>query len=454
MLLLLLTLAGAPAPSPAGQAPASIPGSVPAGPAAADVPTLSIADAVQRALAHNLRVLEAEQDQVHAEGTRRAALSALLPQVGAHLSETRQTLNLESFGFPLPGIPPLAGPFNLFDSRVSVSQSVFDLHRLNTARADASNLAAARFDYRSARDLVVVATANAYLQVLAASARAEAARAQRETADALHHQAESLKASGLIAGIDVVRADVRLSTERQRATAAEAAFQKARLELARVIGLPARQRFTVQPVPFAAAPGVTPDQAVARAEQARPDVKAAAARVETAVLQRKAALGEALPSARVAADYGPTGLSVGSARATYRAVGELSIPIFQGGRVQGKLAEADADLAKRRMELDDLRTAITYSVDAAFLDLRSTEEQYHVATRGQELAELQLTQARDRFAAGVASNIEVVQAQEAVALAAEQVIDSLYRFNAAKVVLAHTMGEGEALLPAYLGGQQ
>lgn len=453
MLLLLLTLAIPPAQS-SSQAAAVPTSAVPAPAAPGDVLALSIAEAVQRALTHNLRVLEAEQDQAHAEGTRRAALSALLPQVAAHVSETRQTLNLESFGFPLPGIPPVVGPIDIFDSRVSVSQSVFDLHRLNMARADASSLAAARFAYRDARDLVVVATANAYLQVLAASARADAARAQRETADALHHQAVTLKASGLIAGIDVVRAEVRLSTERQRATAAEAAFQKARLDLARVIGLPARQPFAVAPVPFAPAPAVTPDQAIARAEQTRPDLKAAAARVEAARLQRKAALGEALPAARVAADYGPTGLTVGGARVTYRAVGEVTIPIFQGGRVQGKLAEADADLARRRAELDDLRASVTYAVDAAFLDLRSTEEQYHVATRGRELAELQLTQARDRFAAGVASNIEVVQAQEAVALAAEQVIDSLYRFNAAKVVLAHTMGEGEALLPAYLGGQQ
>lgn len=455
-LFLLLSLAGTvPAPGgavPAGQEPrvvASTPVSPPSG-----VMPLTITDAVQRGLNHNLRVLEAEQDQSRAEGTRRAALSALLPQAGVRISETRQTVNLEAFGFPLPGIAPLVGPFNLFDGRVSVSQSVFDAHRLNSARAESSNAAALRFAYKSTRDLVVLATANAYLQVIAASARADAARAERDTAEALHKQAQTLKESGLIAGIDVVRAEVRLSTERQRLTAADAAFRKAKLDLGRVIGLPATQRFTVQAVPFVAAPAVTPAQALSRAESARSDLKAAAARVQAAELERKAVLGEALPSVRVGGDYGPVGLSPATARTTYRAAAEVSIPVFQGGRVRGKLTEADADLRKRKAELDDLRASVGYDIEAAFLDLQSTEEQFQVATRGQALAELQLTQARDRFAAGVASGIEVVQAQEDVALAAERVIDSLYRFNAAKVVLAHVMGEGETSWSAFLGGQQ
>lgn len=452
-LVLLLSLAGIAIPVPGGAVPGGqAPGAVASVPA--EGLPLTIADAVQRGLSHNLRVLEAEQDQARAEGSRRAALSALLPQAAARVSETRQTVNLAAFGFPLPGIAPLVGPFNVFDGRVSVSQSVFDLNRLHAVRAETSKVAASRFSYRNTRDLVVLATANAYLQVLAAAARADAVRAERDTAEALHEQARTLKASGLIAGIDVVRAEVRLSTERQRLTAADAAYRKAKLDLGRLIGLPATQTFSVRAVRFVPAPAVTAAQALSRAEASRPDLKAAAARVQVAEEERRAVRGEALPSVRVAGDYGPTGLSPATARATYRAGAEVNIPIFQGGRVGGRMAEADADLRQRKAELEDLRASVAYDIEGAFLDLRATEEQYQVATRAQSLADLQLTQARDRFAAGVASSIEVVQAQEDVAAAAERLIDSLYRFNAAKVVLAHVMGEGEASWAAFLGGQQ
>ncbi len=88
-------------------------------------------------------------------------------------------MNLAAFGFPLPpGIPAIVGPFNVFDARVYVSQAVLDFHALNDARAEQHNIAAARARYKSARDLVVLVAANAYLQALAASARADSARAQ------------------------------------------------------------------------------------------------------------------------------------------------------------------------------------------------------------------------------------------------------------------------------------
>ncbi len=415
---------------------------------------LSLFDAVQRGLGHNLSVLLAEQDREKADGTRWVSLSALLPQVHARLGETRQTVNLQSFGFSLPGTPPIIGPFNIFDARVAVSQTVFDLERLNRARADSEAQRASRYVYRNARDLVVAVTAHLYLQSLAASARADAARAQLDTADVLHRQAQSLKQAGLVAGVEVVRAEVRLSTERQRATAAESAFQKSKLELARVIGLPIGQRFAVSPVPFTPAPVLTLEEAEARAQAARPDLKAAQARVQAAELSRRAVSGERMPTVRVAGDYGAIGQTMGGALATFRVAGEVDLPLFQGGRVHGKLLEATAELKKRQAEADDLRASIHYELAETFLDLTSTEEQFRVATRGRELADLQLTQARDRFAAGLVSNIEVVQAQEAVALATEQVIGSLYQFNASKVMLARALGESESSLAVYLGGQR
>ena len=191
----------------------------------------------------------------------------------------------------------------------------------------------------------MLVAANLYLQTLATGARAETARAQLETATTLHRQAMNLREGGLVAGIDVVRAEVRLSTERQRVTVATNEYEKTKLQLARVIGLPVGQAFTIsQAIPFVPVPEMTLEEALARAYRERPDYLAALERVQAAESSRKAVQGEMLPSVRVTADYGTIGLQAGSALPTFNVVGALEVPIFEGGRVQARLAQADADL--------------------------------------------------------------------------------------------------------------
>jgi outer membrane protein TolC len=145
-------------------------------------------------------------------------------------------------------------------------------------------------------------------------------------------------------------------------------------------------------------------------------------------------------------------LQAGSALPTFNIVGALDVPIFEGGRVNGRLAQADAELRTRRAEAEDARAEIYYDVRISFLDLKATEEALQTAARARELASQQLEQARDRFAAGVTSNIEVVESQEAVAQASEQYIGALYGFNLAKAMLARSLGTAEDAVAKYLGG--
>jgi outer membrane protein TolC len=416
--------------------------------------TLSISDAIHRALDHNLGAIEAEGGLEHARGTRLIAFSDLLPKVDATLSEARRKTNLEAFGFPLgPGFPRVVGPYNVFDARVTVTQSAFDLSAINDARAEGHNVAAARLSYRSARDVVVLVSANMYLQVLASAARADSARAQLTTAQALYSQAQDLKQGGIIAGIDVIRAGVRLSMDRQRRTAAENDFEKAKLQLARVIGLPIGQSYSLSDqlpsVPF---PEMTLEDALERAYRDRPDYLAARERVRAAESKRAAAVAEALPSVNVTADYGAIGLTKRSALPTYNIAGGLRVPIFQGGLIRGHVLEADADLRRRRAEADDLRAEVDYDVRSALLDLKATSEELQAANEARQLGNQQLEQSRDRFAAGVANNLEVIQAQEAVTLASEQYISSLYGFNVSKALLLQSLGTAEEAVQKYLGG--
>ena len=427
-------------------------GSVPDARAVAETLSLTPVDVIERALQHNLGVLLSEQGGERAAGARTEALAALLPNVTASASASRRKNNLEAFGFPLgESFPRLVGPFNVYEARVFLSQSLFDVKAINEVRAEDHTLAAARQSYRGARDLVVLVAANAYLQALATSARSESAKAQLDTADALHRQAQSLRESGLVAGIDVVRAEVRLSTERQRAIAAENEFQKSKLRLARVIGLPIGQTFTLRDdVPTVPMPELKLEDALERAYKSRPDYQAALERVRAAEASRRAVIGEGLPSVKVKADYGTLGLTWGTSLPTFNVTGLVDVPLFEGGRLQGRLAQADADLRARQAEAEDFRSEVYYDVRSAFLDLEATEAQLATSSRARELAALQLTQSRDRFAAGVASNIEVIQAQEAVALASEQFINAEYSFNLAKAMLAEALGSAEDMVKAFL----
>ncbi|MGE5246185.1 MAG: TolC family protein [Betaproteobacteria bacterium] len=431
-------------------------GGVPSGQVTSQPVALSIADAINRALEHNLGVLTAEQDITSAAGARWRMLTGLLPTVNGHVSETRQKVNLAAYGFPLPaGVPAVVGPFNVFDARVSVSQPLLDMSAINDYRAQSHALEAARYSYKSARDLVVLVSANLYLQSLAASARADAAGAQLDTAQALYNQAVDLKKSGIVAGIDVLRAQVQLTTEQQRATVARNEFEKSKLQLARVIGLPIGQEFTLSDqLPYAPVPEMTLQQALDRAYQTRPDYQAALERVRAAEAKRTAILMSRLPSLHLNADYGDLGLTPGSAVGTYAVLGTVTVPVFQGGRTHGRLLEAEAELRNRRSEADDLKAGVYYDVRTAFLDLQASGEQLQAATKGRDLAAQQLTQARDRFAAGVADNIEVVQAQEAVALANEQYIGALYSYNVSKAALARALGVAEQAARQYLGGSR
>ena len=429
-------------------------GGVPQGQATTETLQLTVGDVIRRALEHNLGVLLSDQSVAHAGGVRSVALSQLLPNLTARVAETRQRINLEAFGFSPTafGLSRAVGPFNNFDARLSLSQAVFDLRATNETRAENHNVEAARYSYRSARDLVVLVAADAYLEALAADARAQSARALLQTSQAIYQQAQDLRQSGIIAGIDVVRAEVRLNGDRQRVTVSQNSLEKTRLQLARIIGLPIGQPFAISAqLPNVPVPDMTIDQALSQAYRERPDYLAAQERVKAAEASRAAAASELLPSVHVNADVGALGLTPSDTVTTYALGGSVSIPLFQGGRTQGRIAQADADLRQRRAEAEDMRSQVYYDVRAAFLDLQATGDQLQVATRSRELANQELTQARDRFAAGVANNLEVVQAQESVTTAEEQYIDALLGYDVAKAVLARSLGDAEAAVQRILG---
>jgi outer membrane protein TolC len=431
-------------------------GSVPTGTPTGAILPLSLGDALNRGLKYNLGAIESDIRTRTARAERLRSLSDLLPNVNAAISQTAEQVNLRALGvkIPLPGFPVVVGPFGVEDARAYWSQKIFDWNAVQKLRASDRSLKASDYSYKDSRDLVVLAVANAYLQVISDKATVESQQAQVETSRVLYERAQDQTRAGVAARIDQLRADVELQTQQQRLIAAQDQSAKDALSLARTIGLPPGQEFTLtDSAPYKPLQGVTLEKALQDAYANRPDYLSAQLQVQSAELSRKAAAAENYPSISSQVDYGDIGPNFANSHGTFTAAASLNIPIFQGTRVRGDKFEADATLQQRRAEMEDLRGRIDQDVRSAFLDLTSAAELVNVASHNKDLARETLSEAQDRFAAGVTDNIEVVQAQESVSAADQAYISSLYTFNIAKVQLARAVGIAEQVVNAYLGGQ-
>jgi len=401
-------------------------------------------------------LIESDLGTRTARAERLKTLSELLPNVIASVSQTAEQVNLRALGLklPLPGFPVVVGPFGVEDARAYWSQKLFDWNAVEKLRASQKSLRASDYSYKNSRDLVILVVANAYLQVLSDRATVESQQAQLETSRALYQRALDQTKAGVAARIDELRANVELQTQQQRLIAAQDQQAKDFLSLARAIGLPPGQDFTLtDSAAYVPLQGVTLEKALQDAYANRSDYLSAQLEVQAAELSRKAAAAENYPSVSSQVDYGDIGPNFANSHGTFSAAASVNIPIFQGTRVRGDVLEADAKLQQRRAEAEDLRGRIDQDVRSAFLDLTSATDLVNVAQSNKGLARETLSEAQDRFGAGVTDNIEVVQAQESVSAADQAYISSLYAFNIAKVQLARAMGVAEQAVKTYLGGQ-
>jgi outer membrane protein TolC len=409
---------------------------------------LSLGEAIQRGLAYNLGAESIAQATRQAQGQAKAARSALLPNLAATASETEQQTNLTVAGLrfksSIPGlsIPSIVGPFNYFDLRAHLTQIIGDRVAWQNYRVaqeiDRSNA----FTMKDARDLVVLAVGGSYLQAVAAKARLASAKAQLETATALYQQASQQRGVGLLAQTDVNRSRIQVLTEQERLETLRNDFAKQKINLARMTGLPPNDEFELSDdVPYSAAPAITLEEALQQAFANRQDLKAANAQVRASELTRSAARAELLPSLALNADYGVNGINPNQSHGTFSATATLTVPIWRGGQAQGDMEQARAEFSERRAELEDLHAKVESDVRNAYLDLQAATNQLSVASENLRVNRETLELTRQKFQAGVSDNVEVVQAQESVANAELDYINSVLGHNLAKLSLARAVGD-------------
>lgn len=441
---------------PGSQSPFT--GSEPEGKSTPAVLQIGFQEAIDRGLRNNLGLLLSSDQAITARGEKWKELSDLLPNLSARIQEDVQTQSLTALGFksslfPFP-LPRVIGPFNYLDARASLTQSLFNFKQIEKERAASEGLRSAQYSYKDARELVVLAVGNSYLLAIASAARIETSSAQVANAQALYDKAVDQQNAGLSPAIDTLRAQVELQTRQQQMIVARNDYAKQKLSLARIIGLPPGQEFALtEKAPYQALTPLPVEVYLERAFASRSDYQAAQAQVRSTELLRRAATAGHYPSMDLSANFGDIGVTPSESNGTWQVTGSLNIPIFAGGKTHSDVLEAEAQLRQARSQLGDVRGRIDYEVRTALLDLNAAAEQVEVARSSVDLAEQALTQSRDRFTAGVTDNLEVVQAQEAVASAHESYIESLYAHNLAKVELARAIGDAEQGVKRYLKGE-
>lgn len=425
-------------------------GSIPQGKATGEVIDLTVEDALDRALKYNLGLYLSDRATEQTRAARLRTLSDLLPVVNGSFSEQAERLNLKAFGLSLPGFPSAVN-FGLTTLAAAGTWTPLDLHSISNLHAASQDVKAAQFTYRDARDTVVLAVGANYLLTIANESRVTATEAELKSAQALYQLAVDQENAGLAPQIDTLRARVQLQTQQSLLIQAQNDLEKQRIALARVIGLPMQQKFRlVNRVPYHPIAEMELQSAFELALRTRPDYQAALASLRAAQYSRDAAWQQRVPNIGFSVDYGVLGYHLDSLSPSWTAAATLNIPIFEGGRIEADLQQADSVLKQRQAQVDNLRAAIEQDIEDALLDIKAAAQQVDVAKIGLDYAQQTLEQSQDRFSAGVTNNVEVIQAQQQLASANEQYIASLYGFNIAKVLLARAIGNAEQAVKQYL----
>jgi outer membrane protein len=411
---------------------------------------LSMKQAVDIALAPdgNTRVKLAEEGIKEAQARSAESRSLLLPNLDGAISEQSQTRNLKAFGFqfpniPIPGftIPTFVGPFDVFDARASVTQSVFDFSHIRTYQASKAAIEAVKAENQGTRDQVAAQVARTYLAALRAHATLETAKANVALSEALLKLAQSQKTAGTGTGIEVTRSDVQLANDRQRQIVAQNDVERSHLQLLKVIGLkldnPVELTATLAYVPV---DSMDVAQALTTAGATRAELEAQRHREDSAKLSFSAAKLERLPSLGAFADYGSSGSGINNSLPTRSYGAALKIPLFDGGRRDAHRAENASLFRQEQIRTADLRDQIELDVRLAIENLHSAEAQIKTAEEGIQLAENELAQAQRRYKAGVAIGIEVTDAQTRLDRARDNRISALYNYNLARIDLGAATG--------------
>ena len=424
---------------------------------------MSLDEAIARGVRSNVQVLRAQQGEAQVRGEVLSEENALLPNLSVQASSATQEINLAAMGFKKATLVGLLGPgaaasfstivkVNVTRAQVNLSQPLFNLPAFYLYRSASKARSAANLTTLNVRGGLVLQVGEEYLRVLADAAQIANARAlERSDQRALDEAVETHRA-GTATNLDELRARVTLQTQQQQVIQAEDTYAKDRIALNRLIGLPAEQELTLtDAVPYSDMAEIPLPIAMDLAMAHRKDLLNLQAQVEVAAAAQKAIRYQRLPTVGVNGFYGVLGETTGLYHGVFTAEGTVRFPIFREAEFRGEEEVASAQLVGLKQQIAALHDTIEGQIRSSMLDVRSANDLVKVARSNVDLAEQEFADAEQRFAAGVSDNLPVVQATATLAGAQNQLVQTTFQYNAAKLELARNTGVAESQYRVYLG---
>ena len=397
----------------------------------------SMRDAMQAAVDHNYTVRLFQEQIAQAAGQAVTQRGALLPNISARVSGARRRFFLGAFG----GDPDVTEPMNFYEGRLALTQNLFSLSLIQRWRAARTNVEVAVLSAETQKMDTMAITALAYLETLRVQKAVEARLADVKLNHALLRLAMERKSAGMATSLDVTRAKVQLENEKQRLLVGRNAYDRAKLNLIRTIGFSFDANLTLtDELALVDIAPQTVSEALQIANANRVELKAQKKRQQLAALTLTSVTMERVPSLVGSGDVGLIGNQIPNALTTNNFQVLLSIPLFDGGQREGRISANRSAVRLEAIKTRDVEQQVALEVRDALLTLESTQQQVDVAQGGLRLAFQELHLARQRFAVGVATNIEITNAQTSVAQARDNLIDALFNFNASRVNLARAQG--------------
>jgi outer membrane protein len=444
----LFSLLGLPAVSRAQQQQQNAP--LP-GPAPTQVLRLTLEQAVALAIKQNPTERIAQITAAESVQDKNISRAALLPQADLKASDSFQRQNLQAlfggkpiFNYPGVTLPGHIGPYQLFSAGPSFSTPIFDFSLWKQYQASRSAMDAAQANSLSSREQVILLVVSQYIGALRNIADVQASQSRVDLAQALYDQAADLQKEGVGTGIDTLRANVELQNEKQRLIEAENNRDASLFGVVSLLNLDPRQKIELgDSLSFFETPQPETESSMELALQQRPEWRAIEAQQKQVKYEKQAAQYSRLPSFTASGNWAYLGTRPDDVIPTYTYTAAMDVPLWTSGKIHAQVVRADLEMQRIEQQKLDLRNQISLDVKTSLLNLESARNEVQVANLGVELAKEEVGQARDRFKAGVANNIEVITAQDSLSRSNDNQIAALYRFNQARADFARAIGQME-----------
>jgi outer membrane protein len=414
--------------------------------ATADSVRLSLQQAVALALKQNPTQQIAILNAAESVQDKNISRADLLPQADLRVADSANRVNIQAEfgGARIPGLPQHIGPYQEFSAGPTFGSSVLDLSLWKKYQSARSTVDSTKANSLSTREQVILLVVSQYIGTLRNVANVEASRSRVDLAQALYDQAADLQKEGVGTGIDTLRANVELQNEKQRLIEAENDRDSSLFGLSKLLNLDPRQKVELaDSLGFFETPQPGVNESIGLALSDRQEWKALQAQEKSLRYDKQSVSYSRLPALRFDGNWAYLGTSGTTGIPTYQYQASVNMPIFTSGRIHAEMVKADLEIQKIEQQKADTRNQIALDVKTALLNLESARNEVQVANLGVQLSKQEVDQARDRFRAGVANNIEVISAQDSLARANDNQIIALYRFNQARADYARSVGQME-----------